>query len=446
MMTPLCDFVRDYLHRDPLRLHMPGHKGNGPLGCEALDITEITGADVLYHADGILAQSQENAARLFGAAKTLYSTEGSSLSIRAMLYLTLLWANAQGKAPKIAAGRNAHKVFTTACGLLDLTVDWLYPADQSNLLACEITAGALEEYFARTVQPPVAVYITSPDYLGNLADISGLAEVCHRHGALLLVDNAHGAYLRFLQSSLHPMDFGADLCCDSAHKTLPVLTGGGYLHISAQAPAFFAQQAEIAMGVFASTSPSYLILQSLDANNAYLATSYPPQLTVFLQEVALLKQRLETAGFSLMGQEPLKLTLAPKAYGYTGTELAALLEAQGLVCEFCDPDFLVLMLTPELGHDGLARIERTLSSLPRREALYQAPPPLPTPLQACSLRQALFAPSQTLDTKDCLGKVLAQATVSCPPAIPVVVCGEVIDEAAIACLTYYGIDACRVLI
>ena len=104
------------------------------------------------------------------------------------------------------------------------------------------------------------------------------------------------------------------------------------------------------------------------------------------------------------------------------------------------------MLTPELGHDGLARIERTLSALPRREAICQAPPPLPSPLQACSLRQALFAPSQTLDTKDCLGKVLAQATVSCPPAIPVVVCGEVIDEAAIACLTYYGIDSCRVLI
>ena len=104
MNTPICDFVRDYLRREPLRLHMPGHKGHGVLGCEALDITEITGADVLYHAEGIIAESQANAARLFGAARTLYSTEGSSLSIRAMLHLTRLWATAQGKAPKIAAG------------------------------------------------------------------------------------------------------------------------------------------------------------------------------------------------------------------------------------------------------------------------------------------------------------------------------------------------------
>ena len=189
MNTPICDFVRDYLRREPLRLHMPGHKGHGALGCEMLDITEITGADVLYHADGIIAESQSNAARLFGAAKTLYSTEGSSLSIRAMLHLTRLWATMQGKAPKIAAGRNAHKVFMTGCALLDLDVDWLYPTDRSNLLACAITPTALEAYFAAVTEAPVAVYITSPDYLGNLADVAGLAAVCHRHGGVCLFRN-----------------------------------------------------------------------------------------------------------------------------------------------------------------------------------------------------------------------------------------------------------------
>lgn len=79
---------------------------------------------------------------------------------------------------------------------------------------------------------PAAVYITSPDYLGNLADIGGMSDVCRKYGVLLIVDNAHGAYLHFLPKPEHPLDLGAEMCCDSAHKTLPVLTGGAYLHIS----------------------------------------------------------------------------------------------------------------------------------------------------------------------------------------------------------------------
>ena len=93
MDTPIQDFVASYVGNQGVRLHMPGHKGKTFLGCEALDITEIKGADALYEADGIIARSEENAAALFGSARTLYSTEGSSQCIRAMLYLALTWKN-----------------------------------------------------------------------------------------------------------------------------------------------------------------------------------------------------------------------------------------------------------------------------------------------------------------------------------------------------------------
>ena len=89
MNTPICDFVKAYGDSDAVRLHMPGHKGVSHLGCETLDITEIAGADVLYHADGIIRQSEDNATALFGSARTVYSTEGSSLGIRGMLYLAM---------------------------------------------------------------------------------------------------------------------------------------------------------------------------------------------------------------------------------------------------------------------------------------------------------------------------------------------------------------------
>ena len=119
MDTPICDFVDRYIESGAFRAHMPGHKGKAFLGMEPLDITEFAGADSLYEATGIIRQSEENASRLFGC-KTLYSTEGSSQCIRAMLHLAALYAKEQGKQPLIAAARNVHKTFLSAAALLDL--------------------------------------------------------------------------------------------------------------------------------------------------------------------------------------------------------------------------------------------------------------------------------------------------------------------------------------
>lgn len=443
MKTPICDFINEYKISGKLRLHMPGHKGSGFLGIEANDITEIDGADVLYNAKGVIKESEENAAKLFGTAKTLYSAEGSSLSIRAMLYLALLHGKASGKRPIIAAGRNAHKVFMTAAALLDFETAWIFPENGENIISCEITAEYLDEFLSGISELPCAVYITSPDYLGNTADIKALSEVCKNHGVLLLVDNAHGAYLNFLPENIHPIALGADICCDSAHKTLPVLTGGAYLHISKNAPEMLGEYAENAMALFASTSPSYLILQSLDAANKYLAEGYSESLADFMSEVSSLKSRLSEFGYSLIGSEPLKLTLAPKGLGYTGEELAKILSENGIECEFSDPDFTVMMLTPEIGKEGLERVEKALCSVPRKEKITESAPMPAMPERAMSVREATFAQSEELEISQCLGRVLASAAVNCPPAIPIVVCGEIIDEAAIRCFEYYGIKTCN---
>ena len=444
MNAPICDFVRTYAARQTLRLHMPGHKGCGPLGVEALDITEIPGADSLYEASGVIRESEENASRLFGCP-TLYSTEGSSLCIRAMLYLALLHAKAQGRRPRIVAGRNAHKTFLSAAALLDLDVVWLNPAPGDSYLSCTITPDRLDALLNRLNEPPAAVYLTSPDYLGNTVDVAAIAEVCHRRDVLLLVDNAHGAYLRFLPASRHPIDLGADICCDSAHKTLPVLTGGAYLHLSPAAPRLCFDQARTALALFGSTSPSYLILQSLDATNLALGDHYLDALTRFTAEVEALKAHLIDKGWLLQGDEPLKLTLRAKHRGYTGAELARALEQENIVCEFADPDFLVLMLTPEVGSDGLARLEAALDALPVRPAIQDEPPAFQPAARAMSIRDAALSPCETLPVERCPGRILAAATVGCPPAVPILVCGERIDEHALACFRYYGIESCTVV-
>jgi len=444
MTTPIIDFVKNYISSDSHRLHMPGHKGKGLLGFEEYDITEIDGADVLYNAKGIIKQSMENAAQIFGTAKTLYSAEGSSLSIRAMLYLTLLYANARKCHPVIFAARNAHKVFITQAGLLDIDVRWIQ-GSSGSINECIITPRDLE-WMIRTCEPkPVAVYITSPDYLGNIADIKGIADVCRRNTVLLLVDNAHGAYLKFLPKDIHPITLGAHMCCDSAHKTLPALTGAGYLHISERAPELLKDNAEKAMSIYASTSPSYLILQSLDALNRYLTEGYTQSLRDYCRKTGELRDILCNMGIAKKDTEPLKITLTPKEYGYKGNKLAAYLREKKLICEFYDPDYVVMMLTPENGDEVLRDIYLALSGLPRKRRIKDVPPPVPGSLPKISAKCVMLSPTRTVDVKDSEGKVFAGVNAACPPAIPIAVCGEIIDKDVIALLEYYGIKECEVM-
>lgn len=438
MNTPVADFVQRYAKAGTARLHMPGHKGRCFLGCEPWDITEIHGADALYEAEGILAESEQNAAALFGSQRTCYSTEGSSQCIRAMLYLAV----AASGSHTVVAARNVHRAFVSAAALLDLEIRWLWPEESRSLCGCPISPAQLEETLNSLPEPPAAVYLTSPDYLGGMAEIPALAQVCHQHGTLLLVDNAHGAYLRFLQPSLHPLDLGADLCCDSAHKTLPVLTGGAYLHLSPTAPAQLAPLAKSALGLFGSTSPSYLTLASLDLCNRYLAEGYPQRLAEAVERLAELRERLTAAGWRVEPSDPLRVTVAAPR-GVTGQELAGQLRRQGVECEYADRDFLVLMATPENTPEELAHAAAALGQCPGEAN----PPQLPLARgeRACSIRQAAFAPRETVDAAHSLGRVCGLPTVGCPPAIPIAVSGERITPEALALFAYYGIEQVEVL-
>ena len=443
MNTPIADFVRGYDGSGTARLHMPGHKGRPFLGCEHLDITEVKGADALYEADGIIAESEKNAGALFGSGRTLYSTEGSSQCIRAMLYLALTCRPA-GAAPVIVATRNVHKAFVYAAALLDFEVVWLWPeGDSQSLCGCPVSPEGLEKTLAALDQPPAAVYLTSPDYLGGMADIASLAQVCHRHDTVLAVDNAHGAYLHFLDPAVHPLDLGADICCDSAHKTLPVLTGGAYLHIGKNAPAGFRENAKAAMALFGSTSPSYLTLASLDLCNRYLAEGYSDRLTETAARLREVRARLEAHGWQTEATDPLRLTVAAPA-GLTGTAMSELLRKGGGECEYADPEFLVLMLTPE---NDAGDLERVIAALGENHRPYPARPALPLARgeRVCSVRQALFAPHETVPAERALGRVCGAPTVSCPPAIPIAVSGERIGPEALELFRHYGVQTADVL-
>ncbi len=437
MKTPIYDFVTAYAASSTARLHMPGHKGMARLGPEPYDITEIAGADALYEAEGIIAQSEENAASLFGTAKTLFSTEGSSQCIRAMLFLAAAGKKHPGKT-RILAGRNAHKAFLYAAALLDLEVTWLWPEAMPSLLGCPLTPRQVEE--AILAGPiPDGVYLTDPDYLGGRVDLSAIAGVCHQYGVPLLVDNAHGAYLHFLDPPTHPMDLGADLCCDSAHKTLPVLTGGAYLQISKSAPAVFANRAREAMALFGSTSPSYLTLASLDLCNRLLAEEFREKLAETVTRLDDTRQVLTRQGWVLPQTDPLKLVVRGD-----GMALADLLREQGMEAEYADRDALCLMLTPDNPPETTRQIEHILGSIAPHRPVERTIAPWGGRM-AATIREAIFAPRELIPAHRAVGRICAVPTVGCPPAIPIAVSGEEITPAMVELFALYGVTQVAVL-
>lgn len=445
MNAPICEFVSKYAIDQKMRLHMPGHKGNSFLGCEMMDITEFDGADALYIADGIIKESEENASSIFESGASYYSCEGSSLSVKAMCHLAKKYALSKGQSSNyILATKNAHSSFVSASILLDFDISWLC-ADTSSYLSGKITAIEVEKALTCVDNLPFAVYITSPDYLGNICDIKSISEVCQRYDIPLLVDNAHGAYLKFLDNSMHPIDLGATIACDSAHKTLPTLTGGGYLHISKSAPNFFKENAKESMALFGTTSPSYLILCSLDNTNVYLTDGYKEKLASFITLVDELRDKLTNGGYTLIGDEKLKLTIKAKDYGYLGSELYSILYKKGIVCEFYDKDFLVMMLTPENGIDVLNTLLDALLSVPKKSAILDTPPRFLPCKRVLSPKEAHFSTSEEIDIDLALGRVMAGLCVTCPPAVSVISSGEEFNQSTIELLKYYDVAKCKVV-
>lgn len=440
MKTPIVNFLKSYQEKSPVRMHMPGHKGAGILGFEGMDLTEIYGADELFAAQGIIKESEQNASSLFGCP-TYYSTQGSTLCIQAMCTILCQDAKSKGKKPRILAGRNAHRSFIHAAALLDFDIVWLY--GNSDYLSCKVSTETLEKEIIE--KNPTAVYLTNPDYLGNLLDIKSLASVCKKYDVLFAIDNAHGAYLRFLEDSLHPMDLGADLCCDSAHKTLPVLTGGAYLHLSHSLNQVWANDVKHFMEYFSSTSPSYLIMASLDAANEVLDTTFKNSLSECIQRVDVLKNTLVQHGYTILSGEPMKITISTKEFGYTGNEIANLLMACDIYPEFYDSDYIVFMPSPYNTKDDFEKLETCLCGIERKSVAFNAFPKLERARKVMNVRQALFAPSTMMEVSESLGQICSSVTVSCPPAILPVIPGEVISESSIEVMKYYGIETVRVV-
>lgn len=426
METPIYSFLKQLAKDDISRLHMPGHKGNHP--CDELheisrfDVTEMTGADSLYAPEGIILQAEENTAALYQARHTSFCAGGSTLCIQTMLAL------AASPGDTVIAARNAHTAFINSCALLDITPYWVKPNYNDNFgVSGEITPKAIEAAL-NSAPHAKAVYITSPDYLGCISDVKAIAALCKKHHKPLLVDNAHGAHLKFTESDLHPMTLGADICCDSPHKTLPVFTGGAYLHVS-QHSTIIKREVKAKMSLFGSTSPSYLILMSLDLNNQYLAQSAKADFTKLQTTVKNLYALAAEKGFEPIAQSTdlTKLTLDGYSVGMTGEALALHFRQHKVECEYASVRHVVLMLSPQNTPLDIERIQAAIASIEVTPSIVSTDAPFTLPQAVMSVRQATFCKKELLSIDDVIGKIAGETKIKCPPGVPIVIAGEVID-------------------
>lgn len=421
MKTPIYDFLQNYIDCNTLRLHMPGHKGKYISGLSyAMDITEISGADSLFDSAGIIEESEKNAAKLFKTVRTCYSAGGSTLCIQAMLTMM------KRENRNVIAVRNVHRSFLSACALLGIDPEWLYPRYKAGILSGQIPIDILEYKLKNTENS--CVYLTSPDYLGKTADIKTVSTLCRKYNAVLLVDNAHGAHTAF--TGEHPIALGADMCCDSAHKMLPVLTEGAYLHIGNKQ---YADKAKSAMALFGSTSPSYLIMASIDLCNRYISEQIDNDIKITMSAIRDLRKKISIK-YTVYNGEPYHLTLL-----CNGNDLADQLRKKNIECEYCDNNVIVLLFSPLNTPDEIKyTADMLMECVPKKSEKNQITD-FPVMEKAMSVRDAALSDFENIDIEKSSGRICAAVNVPCPPAVPIAVSGEIINEKCIKIYKNYGI-------
>lgn len=434
-MSDLEKALKEHADGSFASFHMPGHKGEKPGGVlppelYRLDVTELPFSDELFEPDGAIARLEERASRLFGSGGSIVSPFGATSCVQVMIALA-------AEKGSVLIPRNSHYSAFNAVGACGAEAVLLAPEQCESTPAGAVTPEAVEAAFAS--EPGVsALFMTSPDYYGFIADLPAFAALCRRYGKLLLVDNSHGAHLRFAEGWTHPLACGADMVCDSIHKTMPAMTGSALLHFAD--PALAAKGKKL-MKRFCSSSPSYPIMLSIAAALEWAEQEGEKAYSALAERLGRLKADLEAYGFRVLRGEPCRLYVAGGETGLSGAEISARLDRFGCVPEFTDAEGALLMFTPMNTEEELSRLTGVFLAAEKKICLL--PKPLARdiiPRRAMSISEAFRAESECVPLEESFGRIAAECIGVYPPGLPSVITGERIGELP------DGVDMKRVLV
>lgn len=457
-MDRLYEKLMAYQREDYYPMHMPGHKRNTKLmqmgNPYTLDITEIEGFDNLHEAQGVLKELSERYSRLYGAGASYLLVNGSTVGILAGISALCR------RGDRVLIARNCHKSVYHAVVLKELVPVYCYPQQPEQFpVYGGISVQEIEEALIK--EPDIRlVVITSPTYEGMVSDIGAISETVHRHGAFLLVDEAHGAHFGFHkgfpQSAVRQ---GADIVIQSLHKTLPALTQSAVLHSNLEP---FGHKIEQYLSIYESSSPSYLLMAGMDRLAALLEEqaeplfeAYDKHLRSFYQAMEALKNlRLLTAGLTGQAQiyafDRSKLTVLVQNRAISGHQLHSILrERYHIIMEMETPGYVLGMTSicdTREGFERLAKallnIDRELSSADKSVPAYQSRSS--RPVQAMTPGQAAEADSEQVPLMDSQDRISAAFICMYPPGSPLIVPGERIDTELIRQIDWLKLEGITV--
>ena len=433
-MGRLLDQLKQYSASGTLPMHMPGHKRRPEAlslpSPAAIDVTEIDGFDNLHNAEDILLECQQHAARVFGAEETHFLVNGSSCGILAAITACV----PRGK--KLLMGRNAHKSALNAVTLGGIIPQYVYPeflpqAGISGAIAPDDVRIALD------AAPDIrCVFLTSPTYEGVISDIAAIADICHARGAILIVDEAHGAHLGFGAFPKSAIRCGADISIQSVHKTLGSLTQTALLHISG--PRADRERLRKMLTVYQTSSPSYVLMASIDecvhtmdSRGSEIAVQWLGRMDAFRAQMQHLRH-LKMVHLPGHMTDPSKIVISALGTDITGPQLQQVLRSEYRIeTEMAAAGYIIAMTgagdTDEDLHrfaDALLAIDRTLHAAP-----FDRPddPMLPRPAMALPPCDAEWLPAERIPADAAAGRICAETVFAYPPGIPLIVPGEVVN-------------------
>lgn len=440
----LVNILNKYNKENFSRFHMPGNKAIFDINL-SYDVTELDYTDDLYCSNGIIKNSENLISDIYGSGCSIFSTGGNTLCIQTMLYL------AMPNGGTMIIVKNAHKSVINTMGILNINPVWInYDNYNYNNILCEEIKNAIKKY-----PEAKAVFITSPDYFGSMADIKKIKLICKN--LMLLVDNAHGSHLIFFDN--HPISLGADLCADSAHKTLPVLTGGAFLHVGkrfSEINKIKYQDVKNAMQVFGSTSPSFLILVSLEKCAFWLKNNGKTEFLKLKKIIQKIKNKYSEILFKPEIQDPVRLTFDTSSIGLNNQAFIYYLEKFKIKPEFGIDTRTVLIPSPLNNSKDFEKLNLALENIitKKNKANFETKNFKIKNFEIkninfnskISIHDAMFSRNKNICIKNSENKISAQVVAKCPPGVPVIIPGEIINKQKIDILKKLKINYIKVVI